>query len=129
TGSVIELAHKPGREARHSVEPLTQRRNVDIEDVQAIVQVGAEEALRDHVVQVLVGGRNHAYVDLYGARAAQADELARLQHAQELRLRAGRHLGHFVQKQHSSRRQLDLSGLGLLRTGEGAALESEQLRF
>src|SRR6185503_1225263 len=40
-----------------------------------------------------------------------------------------RHLGHFVEKQHAARGELNLPGLGLLRASEGAALEAEQLRF
>ena len=102
---------------------------MDVEHVQTIVEVGAELALRHRIVQVPVGGGDHAHVGVDRARAAQAHELALLQHAQELRLRGGRHLGDFVEKQHAARRQLNLSGLGLLRAGEGAALESEQLRF
>jgi hypothetical protein len=80
-------------------------------------------------MQVPVGGRDHAHVGSHWARATQAHELTLLQHAQELRLSGGGHLGDFVEKQHTARRQLNLTGLGLLRAGEGAALESEQLRF
>ena len=112
-----------------SVAPLAERRNVDVEHVQPIVEVGAELAPCHRIVQVPVGRRDHAHVGPHRARAAQAHELALLQHAQELRLRGGRHLGDFVEKQHAARRQLNLTGLGLLRAGEGAALESEQLRF
>jgi hypothetical protein len=53
-------------------------------------------------VQVAVGRGDHAHVGPHGARAAQAHELALLQYAQELRLRGGRHLRDFVEKQHAS---------------------------
>jgi hypothetical protein len=52
-----------------------------------------------------------------------------LQHAQEFGLRRGAHLAHFVEKQHTRRRQLDLPGLALVGAGERSTLVAEQFRF
>ena len=77
--------------------------------------------------QVAVGRGDHPDIRLDEPRAAEALELAFLQHAQELRLRGEAHLGHLVEEQHAARRQFDLAGLGLVRAREGAALVSKQL--
>ena len=50
-------------------------------------------------------------------RVAQALKLPFLQDPQELGLCGCTHLADFVEKQHSARRQFDLSRLGLLRAG------------
>jgi hypothetical protein len=102
TRRVIELAKKAGHERRDVLEPLTERRNVDVEHVQPIVEVGAKLTVCHRAVQVPVRRRNHAHVGSHRTRAAQPHELTLLQHAQELRLSGGRHLGDFVQKQHTS---------------------------
>src|SRR6185436_6733031 len=61
--------------------------------------------------QVAVGCGDHPDVRLDEPRAAEALELAFLQHAQELRLRGKAHLGHLVEEQHATRCQFDLPGL------------------
>ena len=79
--------------------------------------------------EIAVGGGDHADVGLQRARAAEALELALLQHAQELRLHGRAHLADLVEEQDAAGGQLDLPGLGLVRAGEGAALVAEQLRL
>ena len=61
------------------VAALAQRRHVDGEDVDAVVEVVAEAAVRDHRAQVAVGRGDDAHVNLDGARAADATNLALLQ--------------------------------------------------
>ena len=87
----------------------------------------SECTLRYRLVQIAIGGGDDAHVDADGARAAQAQELTLLEHAQELRLRRRRHLGDFVEEQDAAGGQFDLARLRLLRAGKGAALEAEQL--
>ena len=62
-------------------------------------------------------------------RAAEALELALLEHAQQLGLDGRRHLADFVEKQHAAVGLLDAARLGADRAGEGAALVAEQLRL
>src|SRR4029079_13407030 len=62
-----------------------------------------------------------------GPGAPEALELALLQDAQELGLRRGAHLRHFVEKQRPAARLLKLSGLALCGAGECSALIPEQL--
>jgi hypothetical protein len=61
---------------------------VDVEDVQPVVEIDTKLSGFDSA-QVAVGRRDHLHVYLDRTRAAEADELALLQHAQELRLRRG----------------------------------------
>jgi hypothetical protein len=55
--------------------------------------------------------------------------LALLQHTQELCLGATSHLGDLIKKEDTAGRQLNLSGLEVLRAGERAAFEPEELGF
>ena len=63
------------------------------------------------------------------ARAAEAHELALLEHAQQLGLDRRRHLADLVEEQHAAVGLLDASRLGGDRAGERAALVAEQLRL
>jgi hypothetical protein len=122
----LEFLQDASRQHRNVLAPIAKRRQVDVEHVQPVEQVGAELLAGHGFGQIPVRRRDHADVRLHGARAAKAHELAFLEHAQELRLRGSCHLGDFVEKEHPTGRQLDLSRLRLLRAGEGAALEPEQ---
>ena len=61
----------------------------DRNDLQAIEEVLAEAPGLDLGGEVLVGGRDHADVDLDGAVGADGPDLAFLQHAQQLHLQVG----------------------------------------
>src|SRR5262245_54353832 len=72
---------------------------------------------------------NHADVGVMETCAAEALELAFLEHAKQLRLDGWRHLANFVEKQNATVCLLDPSGFGGYRAGEGAALVAEQFGF
>jgi hypothetical protein len=97
------------------------------EDVQPIVQIGAETAGRDCIGEVQVGRGDDAYVDAVRARAADAFELLLLQHAQQLRLQLEGKVAHLVEKQRAAVGQLEASDALLDGTGKGAALVTEEL--
>ena len=79
--------------------------------VQAVVQIFAEAACGDFGAQVAIRRRQHAHVERHGHAAAEALDFAFLQHAQQLRLQAERHLGHFVEQQRAALRLLELAGM------------------
>src|ERR1700751_471511 len=54
--------------------PLAQRRNKQRKYMQAVVEVTAELARLDHLLEVTMRGRNDAHIDLLRARAAQTLE-------------------------------------------------------
>src|SRR5215471_9119128 len=95
--------------------------------MQAVVQIAPEGSLFDHLLQVPVSSRNHAYIHLLSARAAQPLKLALLQDAQQFGLQVERNVTHFIQKQGSFICQLESSWLSHDGAGEGAFFVPEQL--
>ena len=62
---------------------------LDRHDVEPVEEVLAEGPFQHRLFEVAVGGRDHARVDAHVALAAEARELAVLEHLQELGLEAG----------------------------------------
>ena len=72
--------------------PLAQRRQLQVHDVEAVEQVLAERALLHRHREVAVGGGDDPDIDLHRLGAADPVDLALLQGAQQLGLKAGVHL-------------------------------------
>ena len=85
--------------------PLAQRRHGERDAVQPKVEVLAERAARDLGLEVAVGGGDEAHVDLPRPHAADARDLARLEHAQQLRLQRQRQLADLVEEDGAARRR------------------------
>jgi hypothetical protein len=84
-----------------------QRRHLEANDVEPVVEVLAEEPVGDHGAQVTVGGRDDPHVHPQRLVAAHALEFALLQEAQELHLDRPRDLADLVQEQRAARRALE----------------------
>ena len=108
---------------------LPQGRQVDAQDVDAVVQVFAEAGLTHERLDVAVGGGDDAHVDLDGLVAAQALEALVLEHAQQLGLQPEAQFAELVQEQRAPVGLLEAAGAGLVRAGEGAFFVAEQLAF
>src|SRR5207249_4742469 len=106
---------------------LAQRRQVDRPDVEPVVQVVAEPAGLDLVLQELVGGGDDAGIDADGAALADALELALLQDAEELDLQLVAHAGDFVEEDRAAVGRLEPAGLVVHGAGEGPLNMAEQL--
>jgi hypothetical protein len=106
---------------------IAQRRHDDTEDVEAETKVGTEAAAGGFVLQVPVRCRDNPHVDAAGQILADSTHLAFLQHAQELRLSAGRELADFVEKERPAVGFFEESGAFACRAGEGPARMAEQL--
>ena len=102
---------------------------MNLEHAEPVVEILAELAALHRGVQVAVGGGDHADVGVHHARAAEAHELALLEHAQQLGLHRRRHLADLVEEQHAAGGLLDAARLGRDGAGERAALVAEELRF
>ena len=104
-GILLQLLHRPARNAvnrlthatgedldegpyqqRYIFTTFTQWRNVDWENMQAMIQVSTELAVPHGLLQVTIGGRNDPHVNRHAFRAAQPFEPAVLKHSQQLRL-------------------------------------------
>ena len=108
---------------------LAQRRHEDREHVQPVVEILAELAGGDRLLQILVGGGDQADVGADRLGAAQPLELALLQHAQQLDLRREVQLADLVQEQRAAVGQLEAPLLGGVGAGERPLLVAEQLRL
>ena len=86
-------------EQRDVLAPLAQRRHVDVDHVDPVVEVLPEQPLGHHLRQGPVRGRDHAHVDA-AADAVGADllQLARLEEAQQHALHAEAHLADLVEE-------------------------------
>ncbi len=113
-------------QVRDILAPLAQRRNANLDHLDAEVQVLAKLALGDHRFEVLVGRRDDP--DVGGERLIAADplELLLLQHAQELGLGLHIHVADFVEEQGAAVRGLEFSFAACNRPGEGTLLMPEQ---
>ena len=78
------------------------------------------------LLEVGVGGGNQAHVDFDRPRAPQAHETGFLEHAQQLRLHAGRHVSDLVKEKRATVCALKQAFLAAPGVGEGAGFEAEQ---
>ena len=110
--------------------PLPERRHVEVDDAQPVQEVFAELAGGDELVQVAIGGGDHANVDTR-LRVVGPDrlDLAVLEKPQQQRLHAQAHLADFVEKQRAAMRELELAALVAVGAGEAAFDVSEELRL
>ena len=74
-----------------------------------------------------MGRGDDAHVDRLHLAAADAGELALLQHAQQLGLGVERHVADLVEEERAAARLLELAGHRPVGAGEGALLVAEEL--
>ena len=104
-------------------------RNRNFDGVQAEEQILAELSGGNRVLQVAVGRRDQAHVDVLGARRAHALDLAGLEHAQQLGLLANRHVADLVEEDGAVVGQLEAPDAIHAGVGKGALHVSEELAF
>src|SRR4051812_34604115 len=99
------------------------------DDVQAVVEVGAELFPLDALLDRLTGGGKDANIDLLRGPTAQPANFTVLEHAEQLGLQPGRKLGDLVQEQGAAVNQLEQPGLIRRGAVEGTLTVPEQLGF
>ena len=100
---------------------IAQRRDVDPDDAQPVGQVLAELTLGDPLLQVGVGGGEHADIHRLRPRLADGHDLALLEEAQQLRLDVERQVADFVEEQRAAGGRADQALLIGDCSGEAAA--------
>ena len=120
-------ARKSSASRSTSAAARAQRRQVERDHGQPVVEIGAEPAFLDGEREILAGGRDDGDVQGLVARAAEATHRALLDDLQQLRLQRDRQQADLVEEDRPAIGRLEESRLGLPRVGEGAALEAEQL--
>ncbi|MEZ4388816.1 MAG: hypothetical protein R3D98_14830 [Candidatus Krumholzibacteriia bacterium] len=107
--------------------PIAQRGQRDGQDRQAVVEVFAEPALPHGHLEVAVGGRDDAQVDVALHRVAQAVEGALGQQAQQLGLGGHGQVAHLVEEEGAAVGRRGQSLAVGLRAAEGALDVAEEL--
>ena len=105
-GNAVDIAPHPAgnfegegfHQQRNIFRALAQRRQMDREDVQSIVEIVTKLAIGDHLFQIAVSGSDQANVGLDQFIAAQTFKLLLLQNAQQLGLKLQRHVANFIEK-------------------------------
>src|SRR6185503_9727358 len=92
-------AQKTLREQGDVAHPLAQGRQADFHHAQAVIEVFAERACLDLLLQFFVGGGDKPYVGGQRLVRSNAFESALTEEAEKLDLNGGVNLADFVQKQ------------------------------
>ena len=111
---------------RNVLGARAQRRQLDANDIQAVVEVLAEHAALHPVLQVLVGRGNHAHLDPDRGLAADPIKLAFGQHPQQACLQRGGHVPDFIQEQGAAIRLFEATATQTVGAGERALLVAEK---
>jgi hypothetical protein len=111
------------------VQALAQRGHVKREDGEAVVEVEAEGAIDNALLEVAVRGGDHADVDAHNLVVADALDLAALKKAEEFGLNSEREFADLVEEERAPVRRLDAADAGLDGSGEGAAGVPEEFGF
>src|SRR5262249_17784959 len=123
----VALLDEMGDEGRNVLGAIAQRQDRERKDVETVIEVLAELTGFDEIVELTVRRGDDADIELDRRAPADALELAFLEDAQELHLRAGRSFADLVEKQRAPVGRLEDALALRRRAGEGAFLVAEQL--
>src|SRR5258708_31955532 len=104
---------------------VTERRQMQGEGVQAIVEILAQAFVGESFRNIDIGRGQNADVDFDHRTAAQTRELLVLKDVQKLGLQQGRHFADLVEQNGSLVAYFELSRLGVGDAAEGARLIAE----
>ena len=107
--SAANLRTKPCASSAASPLPIAQRRDLDDDLGQPVVEVFAELALDDLLLEALMRRAHDAHVDRNLLAAADALDDALLQEAQQLRLQRDRQVADLVEEQRAAVGGFDLA--------------------
>ena len=125
----VELAQEVIDEHRDLLPTLAERRDADLDDVETVVEVLAELMDAHRGLEVAVGGGDQAHVGVDDLLAADAGELAVLQHVEQLGLQPQRHLADLVQEERALVSRFELAWLLPIGARKRALLVTEELGF
>jgi len=108
---------------------LPQRRNANLHDVEAVVEVFTELAAGERLLEIAIGRRHDPGVHVDHPVASDAGEAEVLQDVQELGLEGKGMLGDLVEVDRPLVGVLELARLSAVRPGERALFVAEELRL
>src|SRR5579859_1846949 len=125
----VDVAQDVLDKKRNIVFVLTERRQVNVKDVQAEVEVLAQLAVADGLLGIFIGRGDDANVDGSFGFAAEAADFAVFENTQEFGLRGRRHFADFVEQERAAVGQFKAADAALGRAGESTALVAEDFAF
>ena len=129
TETAAELSHVVANQQRNILGALAQRGYADRKHVEAVIEVGAEFVLPDHLFEITVRRRDQSGIAVQRASRPETLKLVLLQHAEQLRLQFERQLADFVQEYRPLVGEFETAHAARNRTGESTPLVSEQFAF
>ena len=122
-----DLVEEAITERREIFATFAQRGKLELDDLEAIVEILAEAALLDLLLEIAVGRGDDPHIDLDAARAPDPLELPLLQDPQHLGLGLGRHVADLIEEDRAAFRGLESAHTLLIRARKGALLVAEEL--
>ena len=116
-------------EERDVFDAFAQRRHADADDIQTVIEIGAEAIGRDFCAEVAIGRGDEAKVRGQVADAADAAEAFVFDRFQQPRLHGHIHLADLIEEQRSVGGDLEQALLRIHRVRERAAFVAEELRL
>ncbi len=123
------FAEKKPNQCRNILLALAQRRQRDHHHVEPVVKILAEQFLANAGLQVVMRSRKHAHIHGDCLAPAQPLEALFLEHAEQLHLRAGRHVADFIQENGAMVGLLEAADALAGGPGERAAFMAEKFAF
>src|SRR5262249_45501429 len=106
---------------------LAQWRQREREDIQTIIEIGAESVVFDHPPQVLIGRCDDPDIDPARSPAPQPFELLLLKRTQQLRLQLERKVTDLIEEERAAIGGLQTSDSLVERSGERSSLVAKEL--
>ena len=126
-GALRKIGAELAEKQVYVILALTQRRHLDLNGVEAVVEVLAEAPLRHGMGQVQISCRNHAYIGLLHLGRTDLDVLPVLKDTQEHGLGFLWELTYFIQEKGASVRLLEIAFPGGYRTCKRTFFVAEKL--
>ena len=111
------------------LRPVAQRRQRDLQHLQAVIEILAETLGGDFGFQVAIGGGDDAHIDGDFLLRTNRPDTPLLQHPQQLGLGGQRQFGNFVEKQRTAPGVVEQALAVLLGAGIGPLDVAEQFRL
>ncbi len=126
---LVDVGHERFDQIAKVLLVIAKRRNLDVEHVEAVIEVAAQFALGDGFFGNLVGGGNNAHVDRGFDFASESAQLAIFEDAQQLGLRADRHFADLVEKQRAAFGEFKAADATLESSGESSLFVTKDFAF
>jgi hypothetical protein len=124
-----ELLKEHLGESHDVVAPVAERRDIDAEEVEPMIEIFAEFALGDRIGEVTIGGSDDADIDREFLAAADAADFMIFDGSQNFRLESEGKAGQLVEEKSSAVGCFEETDPGGAGVGKGATFMSKEFAF